>query len=99
MQDAEVIKFSQIDGNISLVLRSAKDCTVDARRRPDRTARSSSTTGITLRRLVDDFGVLPPQVVQVLEPTPYPQSGRAHPVAVTLGVPLGAPSVGPSPSP
>ncbi len=31
------------------------------------------TTGITLRRLVDDLGVLPPQVVEVIQPTPYPQ--------------------------
>jgi hypothetical protein len=30
------------------------------------------TTGVTLRRMIDDFGVLPPQVVQVIQPTPYP---------------------------
>ncbi len=30
------------------------------------------TTGITLRRLVDDRGVLPPQVIEVIQPTPYP---------------------------
>ena len=36
------------------------------------------TTGVTLRKLVDDFGVLPPQVVEVIQPTPYPQFARKH---------------------
>ncbi|MEI7743128.1 MAG: Flp pilus assembly protein CpaB [Chloroflexota bacterium] len=71
MQDAEVIKFSQIDGSISLVLRSSKDCTT----KPSDGQTYCpviTTTGITLRRLVDDRGVLPPAVVQIIEPTPYP---------------------------
>ena len=70
-QDAEVVKFSQLDGNISLVLRSAKDCTtkpVDG----ITYCPVIATTGITLRRLVDDRGVLPPTVVQVIQPTPLP---------------------------
>jgi pilus assembly protein CpaB len=70
-QDAEVIKFAQIDGNISLVLRSASDCTTKP---ADGLTYCPvvATTGITLRRLVDDRGVLPPQVVQVIQPTPLP---------------------------
>lgn len=69
-QQAEVIKFSQMDGNVSLVLRATADC-----QSPDGTASPCpivTTSGITLRRLVDDFGILPPQIVQVIQPTPYP---------------------------
>jgi Flp pilus assembly protein CpaB len=69
-QQVEAIKFAQIDGTISLVLRSAKDCqAADGTASPCPTI---VTTGITLRKLVDDFGVLPPQVIQVIQPTPYP---------------------------
>ncbi len=72
-QDAEVIKFSQIDGDISLVLRSAADCTTKPL---DGITYCPvvATTGITLRRLVDDRGVIPPTVVQVIQPTPLPGS-------------------------
>ncbi len=69
-QQIEAIRFSQMDGTISLVLRSSKDCQA-----ADGTASPCPvipTTGITLRRMVDDFGVLPPQIIQVIEPTPYP---------------------------
>ena len=75
-QDAEVLKFAQMDGNISLVLRSPRDCTtkpVDG----GTYCPVVATTGITLRRLVDDRGVLPPTVVQVIQPTPLP--GHASP--------------------
>jgi Flp pilus assembly protein CpaB len=70
-QDAEVIKFAQIDGDITLVLRSSEDCTT----KPAdglTFCPTVATTGITLRRLVDDRGVLPPTVVQVIQPTPLP---------------------------
>jgi pilus assembly protein CpaB len=70
-QDAEVLKFAQMDGNLSLVLRSPKDCTtkpVDG----GLYCPVVATTGTTLRRLVDDRGVLPPTVVQVIQPTPLP---------------------------
>ena len=70
-QQVEAIKFAQIDGTISLVLRSAKDCQA-----ADHTASPCPiivTTGVTLRRMIDDFGVLPPQIVEVIQPTPYPQ--------------------------
>jgi Flp pilus assembly protein CpaB len=70
-QQVEAIKYSQMDGTISLVLRSSKDCQA-----ADGTASPCpivATTGITLRKMIDDYGVLPPQVVEVIEPTPYPQ--------------------------
>lgn len=69
-QQAEAVKFSQMDGTISLVLRSSADCQAT-----DGTAKPCPiipTSGITLRKMVDDYGVLPPQIVEVLMPTPYP---------------------------
>ncbi len=70
-QVAELVKFAQIDGNISLVLRSPEDCTTEPADGLTYCP-TVATTGITLRRMVDDWGVLPPQVVQVIEPTPLP---------------------------
>ena len=70
-QLAELVKFAQMEGDISIVLRSSEDCTtepVDGLTYCPTVA----TTGITLRRVVDDFGVLPPTVVQVVQPTPLP---------------------------
>jgi Flp pilus assembly protein CpaB len=102
-QDAEVIKFAQIDGNISLVLRSSQDCNPSASPSPTPAASPSGplplpspsptlapgatvtncpivpTTGITLRKLVDNRGVLPPQVIQVIQPTPYPSNPFSRP--------------------
>lgn len=49
-QQVEVIRFAQVDGRVSLVLRSPSDYS----------AGSVSTSGITLRQLVDQYGVLPP---------------------------------------
>ena len=71
LQDAEVIKFSQLDGSITLVLRSSKDCTTKP---ADGITYCPivATTGITLKRMVDDRAVLPPQVVQVLVPDYIP---------------------------
>ena len=70
-QTAELLKFSQIDGNISLVLRSSEDCTTQPLDGLTYCP-TIATTGITLRRMVDDYGVLPPTVVQVIQPTPLP---------------------------
>ena len=94
-QDAEVIKFAQIDGTISLVLRATADCQPSESASPSPSPSPSAslepgaspiasplingncpitiTTGVTLRRLIDDRGVLAPQVVEVIQPTPYPQ--------------------------
>jgi len=52
-QQAEVIRFVQLDGNISLVLRAPGDYG----------AGEVATTGITLKELVELYGVLPPQPV------------------------------------
>ena len=96
-QDAEVIKFAQIDGTISLVLRATADCQPSESASPSPSPSPTPvvslepgaspiasplingncpitiTTGVTLRRLIDDRGVLAPQVVEVIQPTPYPQ--------------------------
>jgi pilus assembly protein CpaB len=60
-QQAEVIKFAQMDGQISLVLRSPKDY-VDASGQPQ-VPQDARTTGIVLKTLIDKWGVLPPQVI------------------------------------
>jgi pilus assembly protein CpaB len=57
-QEAEVLRFGQIDGTITLVLRSPKD----------KEAPNEETTGITLRRLVDGWAVIPPQIVEAVLP-------------------------------
>lgn len=57
-QQSEVIKFAELDGTITLVLRSPKD--VDAP--------ADDTTGITLRQLVDRWNVIPPQIVETVLP-------------------------------
>ncbi|MHB8960618.1 MAG: Flp pilus assembly protein CpaB [Candidatus Limnocylindrales bacterium] len=96
VQQAEAIRYAQLDGTIALVLRSAADCQT-----PDGTPTACPiipTTGITLRKMVDDFGVLPPQVVEVLEPTPYPSPMpvRVYPSPTPSPTPL--PSGSPVPS-
>jgi Flp pilus assembly protein CpaB len=65
-QQAEVIKFAQIDGSISLVLRSPKDFR-DEQGNPIAPA-PAGTTGITLRVLVDEYRVLIPQLVETAIP-------------------------------
>ncbi|HUP83521.1 MAG TPA: Flp pilus assembly protein CpaB [Candidatus Limnocylindria bacterium] len=52
-QQSEIVRYGQLDGNISLVLRAPTDAG----------AADAVTTGITLRWLVDHYGVLPPQAV------------------------------------
>jgi pilus assembly protein CpaB len=70
-QQAELIKFSQMSGSITLVLRSPEDCTTQPTDGVTYCP-AIATTGITLRRAVDDWGVLPPQIVQVVLPSPLP---------------------------
>jgi len=65
-QQAEVIKYAQTDGCISLVLRSPKDY-VDDQGNPTEPG-LEPTTGIILKTLVDEYGVLPPQVVEAILP-------------------------------
>jgi len=57
-QQAEVIRFAQMDGNVSLVLRAPADAN----------AAAVDTTGITLKQLVDQYGVLPPAPVSPTNP-------------------------------
>jgi pilus assembly protein CpaB len=52
-QQAEVIRFAQMDGNVSLALRSPADFAGGA----------VTTSGITLQELVETYGVLPPAPV------------------------------------
>jgi pilus assembly protein CpaB len=52
-QQAELIRFAQLDGNLYLLLRSPEDVA----------AADVETTGVTLRELVDQWGVLPPRVI------------------------------------
>lgn len=65
-QQAEVIKYAQLDGSISLVLRSPDDFR-------DATGKlvippTDTTTGVILKTLVDQYGVLPPQLVETVLP-------------------------------
>jgi len=77
-QQAELIKFTQMSGSVTLVLRSPEDCTTKPTE-PGLYCPAIVTTGITLKRAVDDFGVLPPQVVQVIVPSPLPGTVRRTP--------------------
>lgn len=52
-QQAEIVRYAELDGNISLVLRAPGDAG----------AADATTTGITLKWLVDHYGVLPPAAV------------------------------------
>jgi pilus assembly protein CpaB len=68
-QQAEVIKFAQMDGEISLVLRATEDFIdpttgnlLDPQPLPD------ATTGIILKTLVDRYGVLPPELIETVLP-------------------------------
>ena len=61
-QQVELVRFAQLDGNLSLVLRSTADSTAEGEIAP--------TTGITLRQLVDDYGVIPANVILIAPPAP-----------------------------
>lgn len=63
---AEIIKFAQLDGSISLALRSAKDF-VDADGNPI-PAIPDATTGITLKILTTDLAVPIPELVEAVLP-------------------------------
>lgn len=65
-QQSEVIKYAQTDGCISLVLRSPKDYVDDAGNTTE--PGLDPTSGIILKTLVDEYGVLPPQVVEAILP-------------------------------
>jgi pilus assembly protein CpaB len=71
-QQSEIIRFAQIDGSISLALRSPTDFTDPS----DPTKRivplPDATTGTTLRNLLDNYQILTPTVVDILLPTQVP---------------------------
>jgi len=69
-QQAEVLKFAQVDGNITLTLRSPKDF-VDEQGNPI-IPETITTTGTVLTTMIRDFGVLPPDFVVVPAPSPLP---------------------------
>lgn len=68
-QQAEVIKFAQMDGSISLVLRSPKDFRDPKDPTKPFTPAPDVTSGIILKTLVDEYGVLTPQLVETILPT------------------------------
>jgi Flp pilus assembly protein CpaB len=69
-QQAEVIKYAQLDGSISLVLRATKDFVdpVTGDPLPPETNVPVTTSGITLKKLVDEYGVLVPELVEAILP-------------------------------
>jgi Flp pilus assembly protein CpaB len=70
-QQAEVIKFAQLDGSISLVLRSPDDF-IDPVTQEPIVPVPNDTTGIILKGLVDSYGVLPPELVETILPEQDP---------------------------
>lgn len=67
-QQAEVIKFAQLDGSISLTLRSPQDFRDPTTQSPI-VPPPAETTGVTLSVLVDQYEVLVPQLVEAVLPT------------------------------
>ena len=70
-QQSEVLKFAQMDGNVTLALRSPADF-IDPTTGQPLPPVSTQTTGIILKTLVDSYGVLPPQIIQTVAPTAKP---------------------------
>jgi pilus assembly protein CpaB len=58
---AEVLLFARTTGILDAVLRSPLDA-----------GQTAETTGVILKTLVDLYGILPPEIVQVPIPTPLP---------------------------
>jgi Flp pilus assembly protein CpaB len=69
-QQVEVMKYAQVEASISIVLRSADDFRDPVTGLPlDPTLIvPATTTGITLKGIVDDYGVLIPQLVEAILP-------------------------------
>ena len=66
---AEVIKFAQMDGEITLILRSGDDFLDPLTGQPiDPPPLPDPTTGIILKSLVDRYGVLPPELIETVLP-------------------------------
>ena len=56
---AEVLLFARSTGTLDVILRSPSDAGVTV-----------DTSGVILKTLVDEYGILPPEIVQVPIPTP-----------------------------
>jgi len=72
-EQIEVLKFIQMDANVSLVLRS----TADYQERDPVTDEvilpvDEITTGVILKTLIDTYGVITPQLIEFIVPTPAP---------------------------
>jgi Flp pilus assembly protein CpaB len=75
-QQSEVIKFAQIAGidgtvdkaSVTLILRSPDDF-IDPVTGEPIPVTDTATTGVILKTLIDDYGVLPPQIIQGVIPT------------------------------
>ena len=65
---SEVIKFAQLDGSISLVLRSPDDFIDPETGDVIPVVVPSTTTGVILKTLVESYGVLPPELVETVTP-------------------------------
>ena len=65
---AEIIKYSQLDGSITLVLRSSKDFTRDPATGQIIPPPPSGSEGITLKKLTTDFSVPIPELVEAILP-------------------------------
>jgi pilus assembly protein CpaB len=71
-QQAEVLKYAQLDGSISVALRSPADFRDPTTQEPIVDQTPAETTGITLRTLVDEYQVLVPQVIEAVLPDDDP---------------------------
>jgi Flp pilus assembly protein CpaB len=58
-QQAEVLLYARTTGTLDAILRPPSDA-----------GQTSDTTGVILKTLVDDYGILPPEIVQIPIPTP-----------------------------
>jgi pilus assembly protein CpaB len=69
-QQAEIIKFAQLDSPLfSLVLRSPEDFIDPATGLPfENGPIPDATTGVILKTLVDNYGVLPPELIEAVLP-------------------------------
>jgi pilus assembly protein CpaB len=69
-QEAEIIKFAQLDSPLfSLVLRSPQDFIDPETNLPyENGPIPDATTGVILKTLVDNYGVLPPELIEAILP-------------------------------
>jgi Flp pilus assembly protein CpaB len=65
-QQAELVKFAQMQGSISLALRSSQDF-FDENGEP-LLPLPAGTTGVILKGLIDNYGVLTPELVEAILP-------------------------------